>query len=160
MPDPIKKDKPKDAAADASGAATPPKKSKGMLIGLIVGGVLLLTCCCTGIIGGGGAWWYFGSQGNKSAIVGTWYSGNKLISWEFKSDGKLKRSGFDLVYTFVNADTIEIKGDKGGTNMLNGKPYPTIRYQVTITGGNTLTLREVSPPPPNSGPEEFILKRG
>ncbi|MBI3823242.1 MAG: hypothetical protein HY289_11265 [Planctomycetes bacterium] len=140
-------------ATDPSGNQ---KKSKGLMIGLIVGGVLLVSCCCTGA-GGVGLWFFAFRKTNEILIVGVWRE--QQVTFDFRKDGKLKRNNFDLVYKFVNANTIEIGPDKQGNNELNGKPYPIIRYRAEITA-DTLTLTEVSAPPPGEEPERpYILKR-
>lgn len=145
----------KGKAAPAAGKP----KSKGLMIGLIAGGALLLvTCCCTGVVGGG--YWFYRSQANKIAIVGVWRT--PFLEYEFRPDGKMKLRNLvnggqsDLVYTFVERNVIEIKGDTVGDNMLNGAPYPTRRLEVTITG-NELLVRQLSP---QREPEGIKFKRG
>lgn len=131
------------------------KKSKALMIGLIAGGAALLLCCCTGV-GGVGVWFFVLRNVNETLIVGTWRE--EMVTFEFRSDKKLKRNNFDLIYKFVDANTIEIKGDTVGNNLLNGQPYPTIRYRVEIRG-ETLTLTEVSQPPPGEQAEKYLLKK-
>jgi predicted Zn finger-like uncharacterized protein len=140
------------------GGDKPKKKSRGALIGIIVGGVLLLSCCCTGVVGTGGYFWFFGR--GSAAIVGTWRT--PALEYEFRSDGKMKLRNlingghFDLVYT-VKGNVIEVKGDTVGENTLNGQPYPTRRFQFTLSGDN-LTLRELEPNP--EPPITFTRRRG
>jgi hypothetical protein len=134
----------------------PEKKSKGLMIGLIAGGAALLLCCCTGIGGGVGVWFFAMRNVNQTLIVGVWQE--QAVRFEFRDDGKLKRQGFDLVYKFVDRNTIEIGPDKQGNNTLNGQPYPTIRYRVEVKT-DTLTLTEVSPPPAGEQAEKYVLKR-
>jgi hypothetical protein len=141
--------------SDDTSTKDQPKKSKGMMIGLIAGGILLLACCCTGGVGVGG-WFIIMPKIREAAIVGVW--SEQMVTFDFRADGKLKRNNFDLVYKFVDANTIEIGPDKQGNNTLNGQPYPTIRYRVEITG-DTLKLNEVSPPPPGEEAEKYVLKR-
>lgn len=132
------------------------KSSKGLMIGLIAGGAALLLCCCTGV--GGVGIWYFGFRAtNETLIVGVW--SEKAVTFDFRADKKLKRQGFDLVYRFVDTNTIEIGPDKAGNNQLNGKPYPTIRYRVEFKGAEEMTLTEVSPPPPGEQAEKYVMKR-
>jgi len=134
----------------------PEKKSKGLMIGLIAGGAALLLCCCTGIGGGVGVWFYLLPYANETAILGVWQE--EQVTFDFRKDKKLKRQDRDLVYKFINSNTIEIGPDKQGNNTLNGEPYPTIRYRVEVKT-DTLTLTEVSPPPRGEAPEKYVLKR-
>jgi len=134
------------------------RKSRGVLIGIIVGGLLLLSCCCTPVAGTGVYFWFFGKGG--SALVGTW--GTPALEYEFRSDGKMKLRNlingghFDLVYT-VKGNVIEVKGDTVGENTLNGQPYPTRRFEFTLSG-DSLTLRELTGEP--QPPVTFTRRRG
>jgi hypothetical protein len=141
--------------ADQPTDGKPEKKSNMTMIALIAGGAVVLLCCCTGVCGVGG-WYFVTPMVSQAAIVGVWRE--EMVTFDFRADGKLKKQDFDLVYKFVDANTIEIGPDKSGNNQLNGRPYPTIRYRVERKD-DTLTLTEVSTPPPGEQPGKYVLKR-
>ena len=83
------------------------------------------------------------------------------LGYEFSSDKKMKLRNlivgghFDLVYRVEGKDILELKGDTAGENTLNGQPYPTRRFNFTISG-DSLTLRELTA---GADREPFTLKR-
>jgi hypothetical protein len=157
---PAAKKKADGSPVSGEGAGAKPKQmSRGLLYGLIGGGALLLTCCCSCGVGGPAVWYFVWPRGQEALLVGRWRT--NFLEYEFRADKKLKLRNlvngghFDLVYRVDGPNTIEVKGDTAGENTLNGQPYPTRRFEFTLTG-DTLTLRELT----GDDREPIVFKRG